>query len=318
MILLWVMWKPQWPPVGLVLFFWRNSEDSAWQCGGWIRRRRGVCYLSDRPDWERGMCRRTERATSSGEASKICDRIPTSSGIASKIRDQNSRRNWKVSKLILKGCYCKDGRRRSGRVQKRSGREQTRSGREQTRSGREQTRSSREQKRYDRLGRDDNRERERRTQEEVVLGNTTWSNNMSGHRTDSVNDEDHPFNRFLHDFPFRRGSEEEHLREWLHEPTVVAAQPCLLCQEGFEHRDDLIAHVEAVHGGHQRYRNACFSLESVCPHVVTAQEVRVSMWWCIIRCIFFILWLFFLLVLYSVWILCYLLFFLCTGEALCE
>ena len=96
---------------------------------------------------------------------------------------------------------------------------------------------------------------------------------MSGHRAAQASDEGHPFNRFRYAFPLRRDHEEEDLREWLEEPVPVAAQPCLLCQEGFEHRVDLLAHIDAVHGGLQRYRNAFLSLEALCPHVVTGQEV---------------------------------------------
>ena len=165
---------------------------------------------------------------------------------------------------------------RAGRKEKRTGREQERKGREQERKGREQERRGREQERRDheRRRREDGRERESRRRQEETLGSKTWSNNMSGHRSDEMNEEDHPFNRFRYAFPLRRKQKEEDLREWLEEPAPVAAQPCLLCQEGFEHRADLLGHIDAVHGGLQRYRNAFLSLEALCPHVVTGQEVR--------------------------------------------
>ena len=172
---------------------------------------------------------------------------------------------------------------RAGRKQKRTGRKEKRTCRKQqeNRPGRkqQQNRVDRTEDRTEgdrkRQRRDDDRARDVRGRQERILGSTAWSNNMSGHRSDRVNDEDNPFNRFVCAFPLRRDHAEEDLREWLHEPTAVAAQPCLLCQEGFEHRDAFIAHVDAVHGGLQRYRNACWFLESLCLHVVTAQEVRV-------------------------------------------
>ena len=253
-----------------------------------------AAVTGDASDWQRRVVCRTEP--------------PASNGATVKVARKKSHRHWAVSKLALTGSSRKQ--KRAGRKQKRTGRQQKRTGRKQKDAGRKQKRTDRQQKRtgrqqkrtgrkqkdagrrqdradrtQERAGpregdrkrprRDDDRTRNVRGRQERILGATTWSNNMSGHRTDKVNDEDNPFNRFVYAFPLRRDHAEEDLREWLHEPTVVAAQPCLLCQEGFEHRDAFVAHVDAVHGGLQRYRNACWFLESLCPHVVTAQEVRV-------------------------------------------
>ena len=252
---------------------------SALTPGAWLARLPGLlaaAVTGESSDWQRRVARRTELPACGGEGLK-------------------THRHWTVSKLALKG---------SSRTQNRAGRQQERTGRIRTenRAGRKQKQNradrkreqncaerKREENRTDRTQefvgpregdrkrsrRDDDRTRNVRGRQERILGAATWSNNMSGHRTDKVNDEDNPFNRFVYAFSLRRDHAEEDLREWLHEPTVVAAQPCLLCQEGFEHRDAFIAHVDAVHGGLQRYRNACWFLESLCPHVVTAQEVRV-------------------------------------------
>ena len=42
----------------------------------------------------------------------------------------------------------------------------------------------------------------------------------------------------------------------------------------FSCREDFLSHVDAEHGGLQRYRNAFFSLAALLPHVVRGQEWR--------------------------------------------
>ena len=252
---------------------------SALAPGAWLARLPGLlaaAVTGESSDWQRRVARRTELPARDGEGLK-------------------THRHWTVSKLALKGSSRRQNR--AGRQQERTGRsrKENRTGRKQKQNRADRKREpncaerKREENRTDRTQefvgpregdrkrsrRDDDRTRNVRGRQERILGAATWSNNMSGHRTDKVNDEDNPFNRFVYAFSLRRDQAEEDLREWLHEPTVVAAQPCLLCQEGFEHRDAFIAHVDAVHGGLQRYQNACWFLESLCPHVVTAQEVRV-------------------------------------------
>ena len=279
---------------------------SALAPGAWLARLPGLlaaAVTGESSDWQRRVARRTELPACGGEGLKT-HRHWTVSKLALKgsSRTQNragrqQERTGRSRKENRAGR--KQERKRAGRKQKqkRVGRKQkqNRAGRkqEQNRADRKQEQNCAERKREEnrtdrtqefvgpregdrkRSRRDDDRTRNVRGRQERILGAATWSNNMSGHRTDKVNDEDKPFNRFVYAFSLRRDHAEEDLREWLHEPTVVAAQPCLLCQEGFEHRDAFIAHVDAVHGGLQRYRNACWFLESLCPHVVTAQEVRV-------------------------------------------
>ena len=139
----------------------------------------------------------------------------------------------------------KQERKRAGRKQKRTDRQQKRDwspSRNKIVTGRKQEQNCAEsedgtENRTDRTQefvgpregdrkrsrRDDDRTRNVRGRQERILGAATWSNNMSGHRTDKVNDEDKPFNRFVYAFSLRRDHAEEDLREWLHEPTVVAA-----------------------------------------------------------------------------------------------
>lgn len=66
------------------------------------------------------------------------------------------------------------------------------------------------------------------------------------------------------------------MQEWLEEPEPVAVQPCLLCQEGFEYRADLFAHIDAIHDGLYWYRNAFLHQELLSLHVVIGQEVGLS------------------------------------------
>ena len=157
-----------------------------------------------------------------------------------------------------------------GKRQPRKDREDTRRKRQQGK-GREDTRGKRPRQ-EERPGREDDRKRETRRRQEELFGGKTWSNNMAGYRMDAENEEDHPFNRFQQSFPLRRKKEVAELREWIDDPVLEAVQPCLLCQEGFKHRTDLLAHIDVEHGGLQRYRNAVLCLESLSPHVVSGQD----------------------------------------------
>ena len=145
----------------------------------------------------------------------------------------------------------------------------------QSRDGRQQSRPSRAQ-----AARNDARERESRERQAGNFGASGWSNNFSGQRKDYINEEDNPFARFRDNFALRRVAEEECLREWDLRPTLVAPQPCLLCDAAFADRAALLAHLDEVHGGLQRYRNSVLHLESLCPHVVTGSEAhRVHVKW---------------------------------------
>ena len=69
-------------------------------------------------------------------------------------------------------------------------------------------------------------------------------------------------------------SSSESLRQWSWEPKAGQPQPCQLCQDqAFPSRQLLLEHVDAQHGGLQKYRNAYLCLESLLPHVVKGEEV---------------------------------------------
>ena len=177
-----------------------------------------------------------------------------------------ARKRLRISERLTKRRY----QSRQGRIQSRHGRKQKHS-----RHGREQSRPSRAQ-----AARNDARERESRERQAVNFGASGWSNNFSGQRKDYINEEDNPFARFRHNFALRRVAEEESLREWDLRPTLVAPQPCLLCDVAFDDRSAFLAHLDEVHGGLQRYRNSMLHLESLCPHVVTGSEaLRVHVTW---------------------------------------
>ena len=53
-------------------------------------------------------------------------------------------------------------------------------------------------------------------------------------------------------------------------------QPCRLCDKAFPSREQFLLHVDAEHGGLQRYRNAFFCLASLRPHIVGGQEWRLA------------------------------------------
>ena len=77
------------------------------------------------------------------------------------------------------------------------------------------------------------------------------------------------------DWERRRTDPEVSVREWSDRADPVLPQPCRHCPDkAFLKREDFIAHVDAEHGGLQRYRNALFSTLSLLPYVVKGQEWR--------------------------------------------
>ncbi|CAJ1374089.1 unnamed protein product [Effrenium voratum] len=142
----------------------------------------------------------------------------------------------------------RDTRKRRGRQQKRSGRQQKRSGRQQKRSGRQQKRSGQLQKRSGR--------RQKRTSEREAGGHQEQKRRRLEAKREDI----------------RRGRET--LRVWP-QRVQIAEQPCLLCDGvAFRVREELMAHIDEMHGGLQSYRNAFLRMESLCPHVVAGSEVR--------------------------------------------
>ncbi|CAE7839256.1 unnamed protein product, partial [Symbiodinium sp. CCMP2592] len=169
---------------------------------------------------------------------------------------------------------------RAGRNQERAGRNQERAGRNQERSGRNQERSGRNQERSGRNERSglnqerSGRNKERQRQDEVFSARA-WSSNLDGGRGDQANEADNPFKRFQHASRLHVREGKEKLMMWPQKPLQMAEQPCLLCDGvGFAVREELLAHIDEMHGGLQRYRNAYLHLESLCPHIVAGSEVR--------------------------------------------
>ena len=165
-------------------------------------------------------------------------------------------------------------KQRSGRPQKqRSGRPQKkqRSGRPQKqRSGRPQKQRSGRQEQ--RSGREDCREAGNR--QANAFSATAWSSNMDAARGDVANEVDNPVKRFMHARRLQRRREKESIRLWPQQALQLAEQPCLLCDcVAFRFREELLDHIDEVHGGLQSYRNAFLHLESLCPHVVVGSEV---------------------------------------------
>ncbi|CAJ1413970.1 unnamed protein product [Effrenium voratum] len=116
---------------------------------------------------------------------------------------------------------------------------------------------------------------EARARQDTAFSAASWSSNMDGSRADKINNEDNPFQRFRHAFSLTLPQEHQKLREWPEQPVLLGAQPCLLCSGAdFASRGELLAHIDAQHGGLQRYRNAFLRMESLCSHVVTGSEVR--------------------------------------------
>ena len=103
---------------------------------------------------------------------------------------------------------------------------------------------------------------------------TAWSSNMDAARGDAANEVDNPVKRFMHARRLQRRREKESIRLWPQQALQLAEQPCLLCDcVAFRFREELLEHIDEVHGGLQSYRNAFLHLESLCPHVVVGSEV---------------------------------------------
>ena len=97
---------------------------------------------------------------------------------------------------------------------------------------------------------------------------------MDAARGDVANEVDNPVKRFMHARRLQRRREKESIRLWPQQALQLAEQPCLLCDcVAFRFREELLDHIDEVHGGLQSYRNAFLHLESLCPHVVVGSEV---------------------------------------------
>ena len=73
----------------------------------------------------------------------------------------------------------------------------------------------------------------------------------------------------------RRRTADVTLKVWPLRAVPTPPQVCKLCADvGFHCREEWEAHVNAEHGGLQRYRNAVFSLQALTPYVVTGSEWR--------------------------------------------
>ena len=162
-------------------------------------------------------------------------------------------------------------KQRSGRPQKqRSGRPQKKQRSQKQRSGRPQKQRSGRQEQ--RSGREDCREAGNR--QANAFSATAWSSNMDAARGDVANEVDNPVKRFMHARRLQRRREKESIRLWPQQALQLAEQPCLLCDcVAFRFREELLDHIDEVHGGLQSYRNAFLHLESLCPHVVVGSEV---------------------------------------------
>ena len=157
---------------------------------------------------------------------------------------------------------------RSGQLQKRSGRRQKRTSEREAGGHQEQKRRRLEAKREDiRRGREATR------RQTAVFSAAARCGNLDGGRADAANDVDNPFKRFQHRARLRPRQEKETLRVWPQRPVQIAEQPCLLCDGvAFRVREELMAHIDEMHGGLQSYRNAFLRMESLCPHVVAGSE----------------------------------------------
>ena len=161
-------------------------------------------------------------------------------------------------------------KQRSGRPQKKQRSQKQRSGRPQKKQRSQKQRSGRPQKQ--RSGREDCREAGNR--QANAFSATAWSSNMDAARGDVANEVDNPVKRFMHARRLQRRREKESIRLWPQQALQLAEQPCLLCDcVAFRFREELLDHIDEVHGGLQSYRNAFLRLESLCPHVVVGSEV---------------------------------------------
>ena len=107
-----------------------------------------------------------------------------------------------------------------------------------------------------------------------ILGHPHSHDNSAGNRYDRYNYEDNPFLRWYQQCCNYRASPAVSLRQYSAQAEPFLAQPCDLCEKHFAFREDLHAHIDAVHGGIQRYRNVECALLSLAPHVVKCQQWR--------------------------------------------
>ena len=145
---------------------------------------------------------------------------------------------------------------------------------QQDRSGRQQ---ARQQDRSGRRREQDTRERSGRVDERVKRqwGSHSAGDNRDHSRSDAYNNLDNPYKRYADNWEHRRSEADVSVREWSQRAEPVLPQPCRLCPDtAFLRREDFLAHVDAEHGGLQRYRNALFSMLSLLPYVVKGQEWR--------------------------------------------
>ena len=75
----------------------------------------------------------------------------------------------------------------------------------------------------------------------------------------------------------RRASRDVTVRQWDARPTSCGPVQCMLCPIGtdFQCREKWLQHLDAEHGGRQRYRNAYLAMMQLAPHIVSGQEWRV-------------------------------------------
>ena len=110
-----------------------------------------------------------------------------------------------------------------------------------------------------------------------ALGTAAPGTNRDGSRSDPLSGQDHPFRRYKANWHRRRRTECVSVKAWPDVAIATAPQPCRLCQDvAFMRREDWQSHVDAEHGGTQRYRNALFALLSLCPYKVHGSEWRAA------------------------------------------
>ena len=108
-----------------------------------------------------------------------------------------------------------------------------------------------------------------------MLEKDASAGNKDHRRADEANNRDDPVGRYIEAWALRRTHTDVQCRKWSQRALPCAAQTCLLCQDrGFVFREDWKKHVDEVHGGVQRYRNALFCLLSLKPYAVRGQEWR--------------------------------------------
>ena len=176
----------------------------------------------------------------------------------------------------------------SSSAPKRRRLDQDRPGRTQDRAGRDQSgrdRFGRDQSGRDRSGRDQSGRHQIQDRDQSgpdprvdrVWRNASQGDNRDHTRSDAYNNLDDPYQRWKDAWALRRTAPEVSLKQWATTAEPSLPQPCLLCPDTeFVMREDLMQHVNEVHGGWQRYRNAYFCLAALQPHVVRGQEVRAT------------------------------------------